>query len=407
MMTKDGLKKMRANKMKTIKYWTAIVMLIVLQVTSATAQKVNEERMNRDIEVAENVLATLIKQKMNQQRGMFGVEIRGTYVAGYGVTFKLPNDNIAPFFIHFSGSDNLPVISGGQDNQGYSYEIRTEEYDEEETGDDNVMKLRDRQREKRKLNMDSLRDGYYLKLVEASKEFILDYGDFISQLAPNEKIVITNQNENNRGWYFHSGKRTHISVEATKADINAFKQGKLSRDQALAKIKVLNTESVDAKSPDMELLTSIFSRLYSPDLSKTFFTGDNIYYELLKDYGVVYYMQVFSSNQSDLSEGRWNMPTLGMDNVDQATRDKKVVEIYPKFEQELKDNILEYGRTIKSLKDEEVLSFNVTLTRCKECGIPSTLELSIKSGVLKDLNAGKIDKNAALSKFTVKKGPNQ
>ena len=60
-----------------------------------------------------------------------------------------------------------------------------------------------------------------------------------------------------------------------------------------------------------------------------------------------------------------------------------------------------------SLKDDELVVFNITLTKCKGCAFPSTLELSIKSGVLKDYGAGKIDKNTALSKFSVKKGPNQ
>jgi hypothetical protein len=101
------------------------------------------------------------------------------------------------------------------------------------------------------------------------------------------------------------------------------------------------------------------------------------------------------------------MPTMGLDDVDQETRDKKVKEVYPKFEQELKDNILEYGRTIKSLKDEEVLVFQVTMTKCVGCGIPSSLELSIKGSVLKDFSAGKADRNAVLNKFTVKKGENQ
>jgi len=393
------------NKVKEI----SLALLVFATVISPAIaqQKIDDDRMRRDIEVAENVLQTLIKQQMNQQNGFFGIEIKGTYLPGYGVTFKLPNDNIAPFFISISGDDVMPVISGTPGPPGtYSYSWSTEENDEErgDRGDVHVMKLKDRAREKRRMNMDSVRDNYYVNLITASKEFIIDYGDFISQLAPNEKIVITNQLENNRGWYFNAGKRTHVSIEGTKSDITAFKQGKLSRDQALAKIKVVKAESVDAKSPDMELMSSIFSRLYSPDLSKTFFTEENVYYEVLKDYGVIYYMQVFSSNQSGYNETTVSMPTLGLEEVDMETRDKKVIEIYPKFEQEIKDNILEYGRTIKSLKDDEVVSFNITLTRCKGCGIPSTLELSIKSGVLKDYSGNKIDKAAALSKFVVKKG---
>jgi hypothetical protein len=156
---------------------------------------------------------------------------------------------------------------------------------------------------------------------------------------------------------------------------------------------------------DMELFSSIFGRLYGEDLSKTFFSGNNVYYERLKDYGVIFYMQVYSSKP--VSERRVDMPTLGLMDVDEETRNKKVTEIYPKFEQELKEHILEYGRTLKTLGDEEVLVFNTTLTKCVSCGIPSTLELTIKAGVLKDFGAGKVDKNAALSKFTVKKGPAQ
>jgi hypothetical protein len=96
-----------------------------------------------------------------------------------------------------------------------------------------------------------------------------------------------------------------------------------------------------------------------------------------------------------------------MVEVDKATRDKKVTELYPKFEQELKENMLEYGRTLRSLGDEEVLVFNVSLTKCKGCGIPSTVELNVKNSVVKDFGAGKIDKNTALSRFIVKKGVSQ
>ena len=117
-------------------------------------------------------------------------------------------------------------------------------------------------------------------------------------------------------------------------------------------------------------------------------------------------MQALSSQELGYSK-RYVMPTLGLENVDQVTRDKKVKEIYPKFEQELKDNILEYGRTLKSLKDEEVLVFQVRITRCAGCAIPATLDYTIKSSVLKDLNNGKIKKSDALQKFETKKGEDQ
>jgi hypothetical protein len=394
---------------KIMKFWMMACVALIIQSQSVFAQKFDEERMRRDIEVAENVLSTLIKQEINQQRGFFGIDIKGTYLPGYGVTFRLPGDYTAPFMFTISGDDNNAVIYDKHEDGGYSYTISTDDTEDHRGPEPEIaprdMKLKDKTKMKKRASLDSARGDYNLKLIKASKDFILDYGDFISQLAPNERIVITNQGEHNMGWYFNSGKRTHLSIEGAKSDVTAFKQGKITRDQALAKLTVVNTEAVESKEPDMELLSSIFNRLFRPDLSKTFFTEDNIYYERLKDYGVVFYMQVYSSNQSDYQ--RYSMPTIGLEDVTQAERDKKVAELYPKFEQEVKDNIVEYGRTIKSLKDDELLVFNIVLTKCKSCNIPSTLELSVKTGVLKDFSAGKIDKNAALSKIAVKKGPNQ
>lgn len=401
---------------KMIKFWVGGILVLALQSQAVFAQKVDDARMERDIEVAENVLATLIKQELNAQRMFIGLDIKGTYQPGYGVTFRLPSDHMMPMSFAIATPKGSRILTEDVNGEGFSYSF---EIDDDDLRDDNDnekvkekqkdgYKLKEKSVARKRLSADSLREVYYKKVIKASKDFIVDYGDFISQLGPNERIIVTNRNDGHRIWvgqYFENKKRTHLSIEATKADITAFKQGKLTRDQALNKVNVVNTESVAEKEPDMELMASIMNRLYRSDLSTTFFTEDNIGYERLKDYGVIYYMQVYSSNERDYH--RYAMPTLGLDDVDMETRNKKVIEVYPKFEQDMKENILEYGRTLKSLKNEEVLVFNITLTKCKDCGIPSTLELIIKSSVLKDFGMGKIDKNAALAKFTVKKGANQ
>jgi len=388
---------------------------VTMNLQPVFAQKLDHERMDRDIAVAENVLGTLIKQQFNSQRTFFPLEIKGSYQTGYGVVFNLPADYTTPiaFAIPNGGSDvvifnesNSPGVKAY--NYSYNYDSRMNGADRApELADEKSLTLKDKAREKRRLDMDSVKDSYNLKVIEAAKTFIVDYADMITQLTPQEKIIVSNQGNQPRMWvgqYFNAPKRTHLSVEALKSDLIQLKQGKITRDQALAKIKVVNTETVEEVEPDLELLSSIFRRLYSQDLSKTYFTGDNVYFERLKDFGVIYYMQVYSGIERGEFSRRYVMPTLGLEDVDQETKDKKVKELYPRFEQELKDNILEYGRTVKSLKDDEVLVFQVTLTKCTGCGIPSTLELSIKGSALKDFSAGKTDRNAVLSKFSIKKG---
>ena len=101
------------------------------------------------------------------------------------------------------------------------------------------------------------------------------------------------------------------------------------------------------------------------------------------------------------------MPTLGLEDIDKETRDKKVTELYPAFEKDVEESMLDYGRTLKSLKDDELLVVKVKLTRCEGCGIPKTVEFSVKNAVLKDFNSGKLTKDAAMAKINLNKGPAQ
>lgn len=442
-----------------------IVASIVLSglVIGTMAQTSGEDRMERDIQVAENVLGSLIKQQIGDNI-LMPVDVEGSYRPGLGITFSVPNNSLLNWIV-VPKAPRAPRVKvyGGQGN-GYSYTIETDEEGEvvsEEfhgrSGNEEEMERSDRERarseeerarsEQRRASSEEERaraeedrarsmerqasreldrswgavtvtgssdaaekdsKEYNKFLIEAAKLFLADYSTILSQLKSEERITITNRGHEggNRYWRFMGDeKRFFLSVEAAGTDIKQYQSGKLNREQFMAKIKVVESEVDAERSQDLELLTTIFDRLYQPDLSRTFFTEENTYYERLKDYGAVFYMQVFSSNQLD--RGYYNMPTIQAERVSQEERDKKVTELYPTFEKELKENILEYGRTLKSLKPEEILVFNVKLTKCDQCGIPSTLELSVKSSVLADYMSGKLDKNAALAKMEVKKGAKQ
>ncbi|MEO5978322.1 MAG: hypothetical protein ABIS36_19695 [Chryseolinea sp.] len=397
--------------------WFLMFLMIAALMKPVSAQKLDEDRMTRDIAVAENVLGTLIKQQVsNTQRNFFPIEIQGNYQQGYGVTFSLPADFTTPMVFMYQGASdmnwgpnpynqNSAVTVGSGDNRENAIE---EENDEPVTGSKNAIRLNAKGSRVKNLNMDSVRDAYNAKVVAASKTFLADYGDLISQVAPQERVIVSNQaNQRGPSQFFSGPKRVHLSVEAIKSDLTQFREGKMTRQQLMSKIKVVNTESVEEVEPDLELLSSILTRLYGQDISKTYFVGDNVYFERLKDFGVIYYMQMFSGIEQDNYSRRYVMPTLGLTDIDQQTKDKKVKELYPKFEQDLKDNLLDYGRTVKSLKDDEVLVVQVAMTKCAGCAIPSSLEITLKASALKDFNSGKADKAATLSKISTKKGGNQ
>ncbi len=381
---------------------------------AAGQAKVNDQRMDQDIEVAENILGTLARQQFGR-RNFFPIEVNGTYLPGYGVTFRLPQGSAFNLYM-MKSSDMAPAIVGGVgqgSSYSYSYGVSTTlpEGNEEMIARDKSEKDRTTIRSKspgtgRKINSDSVNASNDKKFLEIARGFLADYGDVISQLRPEEKIIITNRSEEfgdfEFKWRGGMGQgRSMISAEAKRDDIIQLKMGKITRDQFLSRLTVVNTEPSDKLDPDLEVLSSMFSRLYRQDLSKTYYTEGEVSYERLKDYGVVYFMRVYSSNQED--DNRWSMPTLAMENVSTPERDKKVKELYPKFESDLKDNLIEYARTLRSLKDDEQVVLNVKLTKCVGCGIPASLEVSVKNSVLKDYGSGKITKEAALTKVTVKK----
>lgn len=418
------------------------------------AQKIDEARMERDIEVAENILNTLLRQK-SERRYFFPMEVEGKYMPGYGVTFRLPGEMMRvwgalapldPIVVQYPAAACKYSYSSSTDEEEYKdvadrlseLEAETRELEEEfEKADrEATREMENRQREleeeQRKLeselresrgrartegirgsarvgraaaapNRDSLNQIMTKKLAEVAKEFLVDYGDLIGQLKPEERIVITNRGDAGDVWIgFDQPKRSYLVVEALRGDISQYKQGKLSREQMLAKIKVVNTTTSDKKEPDLELFSSILERLYRQDLSKTYFTTNDIFFERLTDFGVVYYMSVYSAH--DRGNRRFDMPTVNLENLTQEERDQKVKELYPIFEKGIKEDMLEYGRTLKSLKDNETLSLHVKMTRCKQCGLPATLEYSVKADVLRDYSSGKITKETALAKVTVKRG---
>ena len=393
-----------------------IIIIILISIATATfAQKVDADRMNRDLEIAENALATMIKQQFSgrDNRGIW-IDVKANYTPGFGVTMRIPNDNanwIYEYSYKVSGGDMTIIAPASPGGYGVTMTYN----------DDKQAYIADKDRDKVRKVTDERRDSsrtvYYNALVKASKEFLADYGDLISQLAPEEKILITNRGEGGRynyaRWEKGGQKRMLVTIDATKGDISSFRQGKITRDQMLSKIKVVNTESTDEVETDLELFSSIIGRLYRSDLAKTYYTDENIYYERLKDFGVIYYMSAYSSTEQnrhpgDKTQGKmWQMPTQRVEGLTQEQRDKKVAELYPLFEKEIKENIVEYAQTIKSLKDDEMIVFNIQITKCTACNIPSSLELSVKNGLVRKLVAGQSSKADVISSISVKKGSPQ
>jgi len=349
----------------------------------ANAQGIDTNKMDRDLEVSKNILQTLFNQGND---GIFwGNSVDANYLEGYGVIFTIPN-NYA-----FSVSTQVVV--------GRSFGRNTSVTPE-------VISLSE-------FNSDSVREANFEKAKENIRIFLTDYANLIGQLKPDDRIKIQNKNNSSDVFYLafsdYSDIRSSASnntggyfAEVQFKDISAYKSGKISKSEFEKRI-LFEKSKPKEKIQDLELFASIMKRLYSTDLSETFFMSNTPRYERMDNYGAIFYMKTYSSYSE---RNLYRMPSVGRSDVTSEERKELIIDMYPKFEKDMKRNMLDYGRTISSLDANEVLSLNITITRCKGCSIPKSIVLTVPASVLQNYSQGKITIDKALTEVDVKKNMN-
>jgi len=413
----------------------SLIIALCLFVGSVVAQEIDQQKMEKDLEVAQTVLNSLVKDNRSIHWSNDQREKYTQYIEGYGVILSLPKNHV----FAFNFSEDMPPMPPMPDISGAiakSYEVIEDmqiDIDEEEVEaevraemekerEERREELAERQAELEKraavameraqvkiLQMDSLRDEKLAENIDNVIDFLLDYGHLISQLKDSDKILVMEKGQDVR-FYRDIGrvekiKTNRLSVEAKVKDIKAFQAGKIDREEAKNRMIVSKEKEEKPLAKDLTLLQTIIKRLYARDLSETYYLKGGMPYEQIEGLGVIFYMDMVSSVQA--GNKTWNVPTQGKENLSQEERDELIKSLYPKFEEGMKENIIEYGKNIKNLKDSEQLIFKVSITKCEACQIPETLELQIKGDVFNELKSGELSENQAMKKIKVIKGEMQ
>jgi hypothetical protein len=257
--------------------------------------------------------------------------------------------------------------------------------------------------------------------------FLADYADLIGQLKPTDNILVKHDSPFGEdvfiyGWdtgedywdtdedaedvWSVAGERKRkgsgFSAEVSKKVITDYKTGKITSDVFKEKVNIKRAEP-ERKSADLDMFGSIFKQYYSPKMSKTFFTERTPSYEILDNFGVIFTINTYSS----YVEGRYySMPVLNRDKISSEERKAAIEELYPKFESDIKSFIIDYGRTIRSLEDNDMLLLKIKMTKCEECTIPKTIDVRVKMSVLKQFDQQKISRDKAMAAIEIKKNFN-
>lgn len=385
-------------------------------------QSMDDKRMKRDIEVAENILAALIEEEVSESGLVQGFQVEGTYLDSYGLLFSIQNKfsvfgiGGSPAVIWGDGNRVVSGRVGGRSERGAHAQAYTIHSDSVETVKNETLK-------------------------SVAETFLADYGYLLSQLPNSERICIKYSKGKSGGLsavnvlsFSSDGEEISapgFTMVVTKQAVEDFRTGKINRNALASKIEYSETaEATTAADKELIMLHSIFSRLYQRDLSDGFYMRGNGRMEKIAGLGALYSYSFSSrADRNDLFFGngkfqyRYFFPNgdaadqdrdrdraRGLqrvykndDDEDQEEEEEEIEEPdFDEFLTEFKSHVIEYGSTVRNLKGDEVLSFELNFPSCKDCDDrPEKVKITAKQSVLERYRTGGIDIREAVNQLQV------
>ncbi len=392
-----------------MKYLSKILLLWIpiLLFASQTihSQSIDADRMNRDINIMENILQELFKTQwaahgntVQVRAGTFSFngnkEIRGTYLPGYGVIFTIPGG--PPAFVMTSDADG--------DVSGYTFQYGNDGDGEKVTEQ---------------------------TVTDRIKEFLRDYGSTMGQLSDNENIMVIydTQSSNNHFFSFrteadHKKHKTLpvISIVTSKENLQAFRSGDISDSQFEDRL-VISKTSADAKEKlDLKVMANIFETALKEESG--FRISGTVNYLGLDNFGALFSFNArygdnsFSSLRAALNlngsidvrrndDGKPHVTvTKNNDKEDDLEENqKKQLEeernAYDSFVRVLKEYLVDYGRTLKSVKPDQYILVSVSLSsRIDE--VPERFDMQIQKSILEEVDKGSMTRESALDEIRIR-----
>lgn len=386
---------------KLYKYLLIGLLGITFTSTTAFSQNIDANRMNRDIKIMENILGELFKtqnistsnQAIIVDRDHFfgGGTIRGTYLPGFGIIFKV------------GGSSNYNVIVSNTHSGSSEYSFYYDTSESENSDED------------RKVTVESV--------TERVTEFLKDYGSTIGQLKDNEKIMVIYGSKNNSSRFpgltlargqnqIEEKKETLpvISVSAKVSDLKDYRTGKINESKFGDRLAIATSK--DKEYLDLKVMGNIFETALRDQESEAFRLSGSVNHLMLDNFGALFSFDVRYSNSSSsnvvwgyVQAQRTIRSTTSVGSSDKLEQekeelDKAISNAYSNLLSNIKEYVVDYGRTLSSLGSDQFLLLSITINGRHE-NIPGRLDIQVKKSVLEQLDKGSISRDQAIQQVVV------
>ncbi len=349
-------------------------------------------KMDRDILIMENVLADIFKKKSSSFNSTS--RTRGLYIPGNGVIFNVSGNGIFYGSDYVAWGDLVEVVSVGQAS------VVSTNFTEEE--------LKKFNEEKKK------------KIAEQAKTFLADYGSLLGELKDNEKIQVSvnytlhvqsSSRKIDGQLAFVSSSRDEnkrrMTAEISVRDLKAYTAGSISQSEVFSRIKTNSYDINEDEMLDAKILAGIFDDVFRVSYDGYLKRRGATSWTYFEGFGLMFNVNLSSSgNNYSLvtSNGVEVITRRGEDDKVNADDFYKGIQAkYQEFESMVKEQLVKYGRTLRSLQPNEVVIINMGLSANKRSGLPNNIQFMIPKSEIDAFTKGNKSLNQVMDAVNMKK----
>jgi len=346
-------------------------------------------KMEKDIIILQNVLGDLFSPNGND-RFFSSRSAKGMYVPGNGVIFSLGANSIYGDLM----AEYIVV-------QGQAAE-------KEET--------------EKEIDIDELNKETEDRLRSKSREFLANYGSLLSELKSGEKLMLNidysvrqkrdnDRTTSNRVSFVtsRSSIKKRMQSSINYKTLNDFTTGKINLDQAMNAIEVSIVDDAEKDMTDAKILAGILDDLMQSSLDGKFRRRSKTSWTYFEGFGLMFNIQMNTNvNGSAMviySQGAGTISRVDKDDREKEREEKlkEVEEAYPEFENMLKENIIQYGRTLRSLGAGESIIVNVDFgTAFRDSKLPRSIRMIVPKSSIEAYSKGQKSLDQVKSEIDIK-----
>ncbi len=356
-------------------------------------------KMDRDIIILQNVLNDLF----NGDRGSFYSSggAKGIYVPGKGVIFNV-----------------------GQNNHSGSFAL-VEDILISQTAGSNTPK-----EEKSASEVNKETES---RIERLSEEFLVSYGSILSELKSGEKVMLNvnystlNEDKSDRkknttisgqaqviyrSSYGRSIKKRMVSSIDYSA-INSYLNGKSSLKEAAQKIDKNIVDKSGNSAQDAKIMAGILDDLFQSNFEGNFRRSRKTSWTYFEGFGLMYDLNLTGNRRSNIIAYTVNGGTTdgvsisNNDEKNEKDKEAKKAELeanYKRLIDMVKESMITYGRTLRSVKGDEVVILNINFgSSFRKTDIPRAVRLQVTKKQIEAFSKGQKSLDQLKNEIDIKK----